>query len=187
VTSSPASECIDLNAINLSLADLKRRHESASAPYVQAWQDVGLEDDRDASVVRGRREGPNAVVGVAPERDELVNLRRDGRIERGGAVFELVQRAGPQPVLVEPRILSPRLLRADTSRGRDARPRRAAAPPAWAARKIAAKAVAAIGARRAMSLQRALVPPAAYMLLLLAGDTQEFHRGHAAWRLVLVA
>ena len=104
MTSSPASECIDLNAINLSLADLKRRHESASAPYVQAWQDVGLEDDRDASVVRGRREGPNAVVGVAPERDELVNLRRDGRIERGGAVFELVQRAGPQPVLVEPRI-----------------------------------------------------------------------------------
>ena len=161
-----------MNAINLSLADLKRRHESASAPYVQARQDVGLEDDRDASFVRGRRKGPHAVVGVAPERDELVNLRRDGRIERGGAVFELVQRAGPQPVLVEPR---------------DARPRRAAAPPAWAARKIAAKAVAAIGARRAMSLQRALVPPAAYMLLLLAGDTQEFHRGHAAWRLVLVA
>ena len=29
---------------------------------------------------------------VAPERDELVNLRRDGRIERGGAVFELVER-----------------------------------------------------------------------------------------------
>ena len=89
-----------MNAINLSLADLKRRHESASAPYVQARQDVGLEDDRDASFVRGRRKGPHAVVGVAPERDELVVLRCDGCIKRWGlAVFELVQRACPQAVL----------------------------------------------------------------------------------------
>ena len=103
MTSSPPSECIDLNAINLSLADLKRRHETASAPYVEAWQDVGLEDDRDASVVRGRREGSNAVVRVAPERDEFVVLRDDGRIEGGDlAVFELVQRTCPQTVLVEP-------------------------------------------------------------------------------------
>ena len=106
MTSSSPFECIDLNAINLSLADLKRRHESASAPHVEAWQDVGLEDDGDASFVRGRREGPHAVVRVAPERDELVNRGSDGRIERGGAlaVFELVQRARSQAVLVEPRI-----------------------------------------------------------------------------------
>jgi hypothetical protein len=104
VTSSSPFECIDLNAINLSLADLKRRHETASAPYVEAWQDVGLEDDRDASVVRGRREGPHAVVRVAPERDELVRSRGDRRIVRGGLAFELVQRACPQTVLVEPRI-----------------------------------------------------------------------------------
>ena len=88
-----------------SLADLKRRHESASAPYVQARQDVGLEDDGDASFVRGRRKGPNAVVRVAPERDELVRCWYDGCIEGGRlAVFELVQRACPQTVLVEPRI-----------------------------------------------------------------------------------
>ena len=94
-----------MNAINLSLADLKRRHESASAPYVQARQDVGLEDDRDAPVVRGRRKGPNAVMRVAPERDELILRRCDRCIEGGGlAVFDLVQRARSQAVLVEPRI-----------------------------------------------------------------------------------
>ena len=76
MTLPPPFECIDLNAINLSLADLKRRHEPSSAPYVQAWQDVGLEDDGDASVVRGRRKGPNAVMRVAPERDELESLLR---------------------------------------------------------------------------------------------------------------
>ena len=94
-----------MNAINLSLADLKRRHESTSAPYVEARQDVGLEDDGDASVVRGRRKGPHAVMRVAPERDELVLRRDDGRIKGGRlAVFELVQRARSQAVLVEPRV-----------------------------------------------------------------------------------
>jgi len=93
VTSSPASECIDLNAINLSLADLKRRHESASAPYVQAWQDVGLEDDRDASVVRGRREGrPNQETPglVAP------------RLRRLGPPEKLLLKRSPPSVRVAP-------------------------------------------------------------------------------------
>ena len=41
---------------------------------------------------------------VAPERDKLVGRRHYRRVEGGGAVFELVQRARSQAVLVEPRV-----------------------------------------------------------------------------------
>ncbi len=70
---------------------------------------------------------------------------------------------------------------------RDARPRRAAAPPAWAARKITANAVAAIGARRAMSLQRARLFRGGLYVALARWRYTGVYRGHAARRLVLVA